>query len=115
MFFVFFLLKRLPPRSTRTDTLFPYTTLFRSRDLAGLDEGEQFERFVKCSKPAGEHRDRAGAQQEMHLPQREIMELQAHMWRAIGIRQLLVREHDIEADRRSAHFDLAPVGCLHAL
>src|SRR3546814_3181731 len=24
---------RLPPRSTRTDTLFPYTTLFRSADL----------------------------------------------------------------------------------
>src|SRR3546814_9199447 len=29
--YVFFLLIRLPPRSTRTDTLFPYTTLFRSR------------------------------------------------------------------------------------
>src|SRR3546814_5501961 len=27
---VFFLIIRLPPRSTRTDTLFPYTTLFRS-------------------------------------------------------------------------------------
>src|SRR3546814_15614977 len=27
---VFFLLIRRPPRSTRTDTLFPYTTLFRS-------------------------------------------------------------------------------------
>src|SRR3546814_18816273 len=26
---------RRPPRSTRTDTLFPYTTLFRSRALAG--------------------------------------------------------------------------------
>src|SRR3546814_5171256 len=26
----FFLMIRLPPRSTRTDTLFPYTTLFRS-------------------------------------------------------------------------------------
>src|SRR3546814_10294635 len=25
-----------PPRSTRTDTLFPYTTLFRSFDLAAL-------------------------------------------------------------------------------
>src|SRR3546814_8207747 len=24
---------RLPPRSTRTDTLFPYTTLFRSRHV----------------------------------------------------------------------------------
>src|SRR3546814_4458862 len=30
MFFFFFLMIRRPPRSTRTDTLFPYTTLFRS-------------------------------------------------------------------------------------
>src|SRR3546814_12345334 len=29
---VCFLMIRRPPRSTRTDTLFPYTTLFRSRD-----------------------------------------------------------------------------------
>src|SRR3546814_19149282 len=28
---------RRPPRSTRTDTLFPYTTLFRSN--AGIDQG----------------------------------------------------------------------------
>src|SRR3546814_20553209 len=28
--FVFLMIRR-PPRSTRTDTLFPYTTLFRSR------------------------------------------------------------------------------------
>src|SRR3546814_6373145 len=28
--FVFFLMIRLPPRSTRTETRFPYTTLFRS-------------------------------------------------------------------------------------
>src|SRR3546814_2259983 len=31
----FFLMVRRPPRSTRTDTLFPYTTLFRS---AGEDQ-----------------------------------------------------------------------------
>src|SRR3546814_17704426 len=30
VFFFFFLMIRRPPRSTRTDTLFPYTTLFRS-------------------------------------------------------------------------------------
>src|SRR3546814_9049326 len=30
---VFFLMIRRPPRSTRTDTLFPYTTLFRSPSL----------------------------------------------------------------------------------
>src|SRR3546814_895040 len=29
-YFFFFLMIRRPPRSTRTDTLFPYTTLFRS-------------------------------------------------------------------------------------
>src|SRR3546814_10226742 len=34
----FFLMIRRPPRSTRTDTLFPYTTLFRSDTdrIAGL-------------------------------------------------------------------------------
>src|SRR3546814_16406456 len=31
--FFFFLMIRRPPRSTRTDTLFPYTTLFRSGQL----------------------------------------------------------------------------------
>src|SRR3546814_16627964 len=30
LFVFFFLMIRRPPRSTRTDTLFPYTTLFRS-------------------------------------------------------------------------------------
>src|SRR3546814_4162196 len=30
MYVFFFLMIRRPPRSTRTDTLFPYTTLFRS-------------------------------------------------------------------------------------
>src|SRR3546814_12433215 len=30
IFFFFFLMLRRPPRSTRTATLFPYTTLFRS-------------------------------------------------------------------------------------
>src|SRR3546814_5452340 len=38
-YFVFLLMIRRPPRSTRTDTLFPYTTLFRSLkpDLVIMD------------------------------------------------------------------------------
>src|SRR3546814_16029430 len=37
--FFFFLMIRRPPRSTRTDTLFPYTTLFRSEQplIAQMD------------------------------------------------------------------------------
>src|SRR3546814_9562113 len=37
--FVFFLMIRRPPRSTRTDTLFPYTTLFRSAQWPGSKYG----------------------------------------------------------------------------
>src|SRR3546814_16422070 len=32
---------RRPPRSTRTDTLFPYTTLFRSSRTAAMREADQ--------------------------------------------------------------------------
>src|SRR3546814_16190856 len=41
MFIVFFLMIRRPPRSTRTDTLFPYTTLFRSplEELSPIEHG----------------------------------------------------------------------------
>src|SRR3546814_4101824 len=39
---------RRPPRSTRTDTLFPYTTLFRSRRC----EGDRHPRRNPLSEPA---------------------------------------------------------------
>src|SRR3546814_9142599 len=42
---VFFLMIRRPPRSTRTDTLFPYTTLFRS-GLSILSAGRIFAHAV---------------------------------------------------------------------
>src|SRR3546814_15239488 len=34
---------RRPPRSTRTDTLFPYTTLFRSGQDCGIDDAQPVE------------------------------------------------------------------------
>src|SRR3546814_19973061 len=39
--FFFFLMIRRPPRSTRTDTLFPYTTLFRSPDPVPPGAGQR--------------------------------------------------------------------------
>src|SRR3546814_17864424 len=41
---------RRPPRSTRTDTLFPYTTLFRSRYWAAPASGS--DRTARCSRSA---------------------------------------------------------------
>src|SRR3546814_16912572 len=46
----FFLMIRLPPRSTRTDTLFPYTTLFRSEidaDALGPDQAHHLFHLVQ--------------------------------------------------------------------
>src|SRR3546814_3442075 len=44
-FFIFFLMIRRPPISTRTDTLFPYTTLFRSHGCCdGQAYGRSFQR-----------------------------------------------------------------------
>src|SRR3546814_2927095 len=52
---------RRPPRSTRTDTLFPYTTLFRSRIrhvLAGLDiAGDDGCRILRLQHRAFRHDD----------------------------------------------------------
>src|SRR3546814_13639908 len=41
---------RRPPRSTRTDTLFPYTTLFRS--LRARPPGARRGRLHGCARPA---------------------------------------------------------------
>src|SRR3546814_7732958 len=38
----FFLMIRRPPRSTRTDTLFPYTTLFKAEGERVLAEGRKW-------------------------------------------------------------------------
>src|SRR3546814_13335787 len=48
MFVFFFLMIRRPPRSTRTDTLFPYTTLFRS--FFGATANEQRARRPRSEK-----------------------------------------------------------------
>src|SRR3546814_18946290 len=57
---VFFLILLLPPRSTRTDTLFPYTTLFRSFNKFRLSQvtgielaGEQKGVIIPPSDPEG--------------------------------------------------------------
>src|SRR3546814_3724782 len=42
---------RRPPRSTRTDTLFPYTTLFRSQRTQHLGDGQH---QVGAGRPFGQ-------------------------------------------------------------
>src|SRR3546814_9244563 len=53
---IFFLMIRRPPRSTRTDTLFPYTTLFRS---------------FRCRRPASPERAGEVAARHRAEPERQ--------------------------------------------
>src|SRR3546814_21089755 len=55
-----FVMIRRPPRSTRTDTLFPYTTLFRSALYGGID-GVQPRRHIG-RRACAHHRAGAGGQ-----------------------------------------------------
>src|SRR3546814_12551994 len=48
--FVFLMIRR-PPRSTRTDTLFPYTTLFRSRFVAPVADAYHGNQTLRLSEP----------------------------------------------------------------
>src|SRR3546814_5446398 len=52
LLYFFFLMIRRPPRSTRTDTLFPYTTLFRSRKSATSSTTSSPSRTSPCRSPS---------------------------------------------------------------
>src|SRR3546814_3885826 len=70
---VFFLMRRRPPRSTRTDTLFPYPTLFRSDQFLrkagghGEIEGVAPVEIFRPLRVAAEIRDR-GLDLDGHHP-----------------------------------------------
>src|SRR3546814_4369988 len=101
-----FLMIRRPPRSTRTDTLFPYTTLFRSggdaerqrqgpedRPLSALPPGalEQLRRRRRALPlPAGGHarRSRSAAPRRPHLHRLQAAVVRAAPWSA-GLRRIL--------------------------
>src|SRR3546814_8923854 len=56
---------RRPPRSTRTDTLFPYTTLFRSEPGAGQDEPLAEHRRDMAEAPAVRMKERHDGHQRL--------------------------------------------------
>src|SRR3546814_20055758 len=67
----FFLMIRRPPRSTRPDTLFPYTTLFRSPGAVLITEGRGAKRLPDPVRPLLHHHHFHAADR-MILPERRI-------------------------------------------
>src|SRR3546814_14132613 len=65
LFFFFFLMIRRPPRSTRIDTLFPYTTLFRS-PVHPADHHRKLGHGEVSGPDRHPHADRTGRRSEEH-------------------------------------------------
>src|SRR3546814_188023 len=61
---------RRPPRSTRTDTLFPYTTLFRSGGFVTADHDDHLSRFGKLGTATDRRIDQCDAMFRRHLGER---------------------------------------------
>src|SRR3546814_14807011 len=99
---------RRPPRSTRTDTLFPYTTLFRSRGIEdegrvvtarpGDRCGEIVRGYVAAAGkeigPAGNPRRRL-ADEEQAFQIREVRRIHCAGGRAPGLRHNRVEQREI--------------------
>src|SRR3546814_6666892 len=100
-------MKRRPPRSTRTDTLCPYTTLFRS--VEGVHDGDavepvarrQHRRHVDSATPAEEIVRRAEAE-AVALRGLRIMDGESDLSLRVGDRARAVLA--AEAAKAGAHF-----------
>src|SRR3546814_20145632 len=94
--FFFFLLIRRPPRSTLTDTLFPYTTLFRSklRHAFGVDpaRAHEFQRVADAIRGFGIFLRPRAAAHEIVRPAMDLVE--------VGIAALRERAQQVERRRR---------------
>src|SRR3546814_1992544 len=100
--FIFFLMIRRPPRSTRTDTLFPYTTLFRSHEIPEPDQprGEPGQVRVRPRQvPA-------------FLPVEGLVDEQRQARRHSHLQQ---RNDCPERDEDHAHVDPVPHSCATSL
>src|SRR3546814_2196576 len=92
---------RRPPRSTRTDTLFPYTTLFRSPTPPGSGEGEKRSRGGRaCPRGRGASRrhQRRGRSEE------HTSELQSLM--RISYAVFCLKKKKLSNNNDSTHFEL---------
>src|SRR3546814_2381864 len=103
IFFFFFLMIRRPPRSTRTDTLFPYTTLFRSAETA---EGETPEIFL-ATAPAATHISRAIGNRKLRSEE-HTSELQSLMRISYAVFCLKKKKHN-------PHYNTANSTKIHTL
>src|SRR3546814_20842535 len=103
---------RLPPRATLTYTLFPYTTLFRSKLL---EEAATLERFARSARTTERGRVRMGAAPaSFRLFWFEVLPTFAARYPGIEIATTAGTVAELSAQLQSGDIDFA-IGSLEAL
>src|SRR3546814_3141997 len=107
-------MSRRPPRSTRTDTLFPYTTLFRSPLRTALRRrmarrptaqfGQRHETSERCElRAAARKTSDLKAQGDASLVQRTTTQIDADVMTMIGEEPMFLPSVVVEAGDRGQH------------
>src|SRR3546814_3052788 len=100
---------RRPPRSTRTDTLFPYTTLFRS--LGWLEEVRALDKALRGPRPGAgldgiaTHLAQLAALQGPHWLDREERLALAGWWATVEPLLRPLEQAFAERDRKSTRLN----------
>src|SRR3546814_10572008 len=98
---------RRPPRSTRTDTLFPYTTLFRSAEAlacqrhlvpAWIARRPGDEIVERCQRPAEATQNILAGQLHHMFPDIVLLVRQIDVERLGGVKPVLRRQPEAVAD-----------------
>src|SRR3546814_8213540 len=105
----FFLMIRRPPRSTRTDTLFPYTTLFRSLPLIARRDPQHGNDDLGELRGGVHHRlcDRAEASTGLLHRMENVQQVTGVAGKAIGGRH---HQHVAGIERADRALELGPLG-----
>src|SRR3546814_5097407 len=109
--FFFFLMIRRPPRSTRTDTLFPYTTLFRS--VIGDNPGAPCGAFAPADRrrqlplPRARCAEHPGCRSEEHTS-----ELQSLMRISYAVFCLKKKNKNNQSPRKLSHYQNRTVSTI---
>src|SRR3546814_18104179 len=111
----FFLMIRRPPRSTRTDTLFPYTTLFRSQAIITHAEAEARALLAKAEADADDLMTRRAAMAEDKIAAAErqaVADVRAHAAEAAtaAAGAIIAQQHGARADKPLIDKTIAGLG-----
>src|SRR3546814_20581594 len=98
---------RRPPRSTRTDTLFPYTTLFRSRPDVYNHNLETVPRLYPAIRPGARYYASLRLLEQVKRRDPSIFTKSGIM---LGLGEERMEVHQVMDDMRSADIDFMTMG-----